>query len=287
MSQPAIEQAYRECARITRAHYENFPVASVLLPRRLRKPISAVYAFARTADDFADEGELPPASRLELLDQYRLQLDRIQRGETAEDQVFIALADVHRRCDVPLQLFYDLLTAFRQDVTKKRYADFSEVLEYCRHSANPVGRLVLHLAGLATPENLRDSDAICSALQLINFYQDLRQAVLENDRIYLPQDEMAQWGVTDEDIRAGRNHASLRKLMDAQIARTRELMLSGAPLALRLRGRLGFEIRLTVQGGLRILDALAAQREDVFTRPRLRRADWIRMCWRALYMKKF
>jgi squalene synthase HpnC len=278
----ALADAYHHCLNLTRSHYENFPVASRLLPRQLQRPISVIYAFARSADDYADEGDLSAEIRLARLNDYVSKLDAIRRQQEITDPIFIALADVIARRQLPLDPFYDLLTAFRQDVTKQRYADFSEVLDYCRHSANPVGRLVLHLAREATPDNLRDSDAICTALQLINFWQDLDQDLDENDRIYLPQDEMAACGVTTEQLAARRSDAALRTLLDAQIERARHLLLSGAPLGRRLKGRLGLEIRATVQGGLAVLDALA-RREDLFARPRLRRRDWLGILWRAMF----
>jgi squalene synthase HpnC len=180
-----LETAYRHCERLARSHCENFPVASWLLPRRLRRPIAVIYAFARTADDFADEGHYSAAQRLALLNGYGAKLQQLERGEATDDPLFIALADVIARYQLPLQLFYDLLSAFAQDVTKKRYTDFGELLDYCRRSANPVGRLLLHLSGNASAENLQLSDKICSALQLINFYQDLAQDFAENERIYL------------------------------------------------------------------------------------------------------
>lgn len=277
-----LESAYQHCMRITRSHYENFPVASRLLPRALRTPVSVIYAFARSADDFADEGELAPAERLARLDGYWRQLDAIAAGQTPGDPIFIALADVVQRHALPLQLLYDLLTAFRQDVVKSRYANFDEVLAYCRYSANPVGRIVLHLAGDAGADNLRDSDKICTALQLINFWQDLEQDYLESNRIYLPQDELAAYGVAEEQLGRRGNSPALRALMDKQIERSRSLMLDGAPLGTRLRGRLGIEIRATIHGGLCVLDALARRRDDVFARPRLRRRDWLRVLRRAL-----
>ena len=277
-----LADAYQHCLNLTRSHYENFPVASRLLPRQLQRPISVIYAFARSADDFADEGDLPAEIRLARLDDYVSKLDAIRRQQVITDPIFVALADVIARHRLPFEPFYDLLTAFRQDVTKQRYADFTEVLDYCRHSANPVGRLVLHLAREATPDNLRDSDAICSALQLINFWQDLDQDLSENDRIYLPQDEMGAYGVTTGQLAARRSDAALRSLLDAQIERARHLLLSGAPLGRRLKGRLGLEIRATVQGGLAVLDALAC-REDLFARPRVRRRDWLGILWRALF----
>lgn len=277
-----LEDAYRHCLRLAHEHYENFPVASRLLPRRLQRPIAVIYAFARSADDFADEGDLPAETRLARLDDYAAKLDALREHRPAGDPIFIALGDVIDRHALPLASFYDLLAAFRQDVTKHRYADFAEVLAYCRCSANPIGRLVLHLCNEATAENLRDADAVCTALQLINFLQDLAQDYVENNRIYLPQDEMAAHGVTAAHLAARRSDDALRKLLDAQIERARRLLLSGAALGTRLKGRLGLEIRATVCGGLRILDALA-RREDLFARPRLRRRDWLRILGRSLF----
>lgn len=281
-----LPDAYAHCLRLARSHYENFPVASVFLPKRLREPISVIYAFARTADDFADEGDLAPEVRLAKLDAYVAGLDAIKNGSAIDDPVFIALKDVMSRHALPAQLFYDLLTAFRMDVTKQRYANYDEVLYYCRHSANPVGRLLLHLYDLATPVNLAHSDAICSALQLINFWQDIGQDYHENNRIYLPQDEMARYDVTEDHLRQSRTDAAMRSLMAMQIERTRCLMLSGAPLGRVLPGRMGFELRLTYHGGLRVLQALESQRDDAFTRPRLKAKDWLAMMWGALARKQ-
>lgn len=282
VSSEALAEAYRHCLHLTRNHYENFPVASRLLPRRLQRPIGVIYAFARSADDFADEGNHSEETRLAQLDDYVVKLDAVRDHHPLNNPIFIALRDVADRHALPLGPFYDLLTAFRQDVTKRRYADFAEVLAYCRYSANPVGRLVLHLFKEATAENLRDSDAICTALQLINFWQDLGQDYQENKRIYLPQDEMMACGVTEAQLAERRNDEGLRTLLNMQIDRARRLLMSGAPLGTRLKGRLGLEIRATLHGGLCVLDALA-RRDDLFARPRLRRRDWLRILRRALF----
>jgi len=282
MQNSNLKAAYRHCVTLAAAHYENFPVASRLLPRRLREPIAVIYAFARTADDYADEGTHAPAERLALLDQYRLQLDATLDGATPADPVFFALRDVITRHTLPPQLFYDLLSAFRSDVTTLRYANFDALLDYCRHSANPVGRLLLHLYGAATPENLRNSDAVCTALQLVNFYQDLAQDIDENNRIYIPLDELAHFSVSEDDIRQHRNSAPLLALLDYQIDQARSMMLSGAPLGNVLRGRIGFELRLVIHGGLRVLDRLQQRRDNVFARPRLTRADWLIIFWKAM-----
>jgi len=282
MRNPNLKAAYRHCVALAASHYENFPVASRLLPRRLREPIAVIYAFARTADDYADEGDHAPAERLALLDQYRVQLDATLAGATSADPVFIALRDVIATHQLPPQLFHDLLHAFRSDVTTPRYANFDALLDYCRHSANPVGRLLLHLYGAATPENLQRSDAVCTSLQLINFYQDLAQDIDENNRIYIPLDELARFSVREDEFREHRDSAPLRALLDYQIDRARTMMLSGAPLGNALRGRIGFELRLVIHGGLRVLDRLQQRRDTVFARPRLSRRDWLSVFWKAI-----
>ena len=265
-------------------HYENFPVASLLVPRRLRRPIETIYRFARSADDIADEGDASPDERLAGLAACQAELDRIATGTTPRTPLFVALADDVQQHALPLQLFRDLLDAFAQDVVKKRYADFPELLDYCRRSANPVGRLVLHLFARTEPEHLAQSDCICSALQLVNFWQDVA-VDWQKGRIYLPQADLRRFRIGEDDIAAGRWSANWAALMDFQTDRTRELMLRGAPLVHALPGRLGWEIRLTIQGGLRILELLRRVRGDVFERrPTLRKRDWLVVAGRSLTM---
>lgn len=266
-------------------HYENFPVASVLLPARLRPAVAAIYAFARSADDFADEGDLPVAERLRLLSGYQSELDRIARGEATDHPVFQRLRPHIEAHALPIQLFRDLLDAFAQDVVKVRYATYDELQDYCRRSADPVGRLMLHLFEAATPENLRRSDAICSALQLINHWQDVGIDLDKNDqgRIYLPEDDMARFGVTPESLQSRTADAKFRRLLHFQVDRARTLMLSGASLGHDLPGRIGLEIRTIVAGGLRILEKIEAAGYDVFNRrPVLGLFDWPRILWKAL-----
>ena len=264
-------------------HYENFPVASLLLPAPLREPIEVIYRFARSADDFADEGSDPPDIRLQKLNGYRERLAAIERAEPVPDALFQNLARVIRNHALPLQPFRDLLDAFSQDVTKKRYANFAELSDYCRRSANPVGRVLLHLFKRTNDSDLERSDAICSALQLINFWQDVDVDYSKDHRVYLPQDEMARYGVTERHLAEKRCDAAWRALMAFQVQRTRELMLSGAPLGRSLPGRVGLEIRATVQGGLRILAKIEAAGYDVFRRrPVLKALDWPVLLLRAL-----
>jgi squalene synthase HpnC len=270
-------------------HYENFPVASLLLPARLRPAVAAIYAFARSADDLADEGDASAGQRLAALAVYEQGLDAIEQQRlpsvSAVPQLFIALEQTVHAYQLPLQPLRDLLSAFRQDVVTTRYPTFAALLDYCRRSANPVGILMLQLYGRADAANLRDSDAICSALQLINFWQDAA-IDWQKGRIYLPQEDLDRFGVTAEHLTEARVDARWCALMRFEVERARTMMLSGAPLATRLPGRIGWELRLVVQGGLRILDAIEAAGFDVFRqRPVLRKADWCRILWRALRMK--
>jgi squalene synthase HpnC len=263
-------------------HYENFPVASVLLPRELRRPVELIYAFARRADDFADEGDLTAGERLASLDGFSRELDRIERGDRPEEALFRDLAPVIAAYGLPLQLFRDLLSAFSQDVVKSRYADFGEVMDYCRRSANPVGRLLLHLYRATGPRNLACSDAICSSLQLINFWQDV-EIDFRKDRIYLPGDEMAEYGVSESQIANREANEAWRALMLFQIDRTQAMMQAGAPLGSRLPGRIGLELRMIVAGGSKILEKLRACEGDVFRRrPVLHPLDWAIMFCRSL-----
>ncbi|MBM3391015.1 MAG: squalene synthase HpnC [Betaproteobacteria bacterium] len=255
-------------------HYENFPVASFLLPARLREPVKAIYAFARGADDIADEGDLSDAERLGGLDRYRAELDAIESGRPTQDPIFLRLRPVIAEHRLPLQLFSDLIEAFAQDVTKKRYADFAELMDYCRRSADPVGRLLLHLFGRADPKSQSLSDGVCSSLQLINHWQDIA-ADWGKGRVYLPQDELARFGIDESQIAEGRWDPAWAAMMDFQIDRARAMMAAGSPLVHALPGRIGLELRLIVASGFRMLDKLQRVRGDVFRRrPVIGRRDW-------------
>ena len=258
-------------------HYENFPVASILMPKRLRKPVAAIYHFARAADDIADEGDLPNEERLRQLDEFRAELARMERKEGPLTPLFQNLDAEVRQHALPMQPLYDLLDAFSQDVVKKRFSDFVDLLDYCRRSANPVGNLLLHLYGEATPVNIAYSDAICTSLQLINFWQDVARDYAMG-RIYLPLDELVQYGVSEEQIAQGITDDAWRKLMQFQADRARAMMLSGAPLGSILTGRIGLEMRMIIAGGLRILDKLENVQHDMFRhRPVLKPFDWVIM----------
>jgi phytoene synthase len=283
-------------------HYENFPVASLLLPAPLRPPVAVLYRFARNADDFADEGERSPAERLALLEGYRQQLLRLAPAPdaqleganqaeafTTDRALFTALGQIVEQHQLPLQALHDLLDAFSQDVTTARYPDFPTLLHYCQRSAAPVGRLMLQLfqhTGIGIDDrSLQRSDDICCALQLINFWQDIASDLQQRNRIYLPQDDLQRFGVSEAQLRAGNCSGGFRALMAFQVERSRQIMLAGAPLAPSLPGRIGLEIRSVVQGGLRILEKIEQVDYDVFRqRPVLSALDWPLLLWRALRM---
>ncbi len=279
----ALEQAYQHCQSIAASHYENFPVASRLLPKKLRRPISVIYTFARNADDFADEGDFTKAQRHERLDDYSAKLNALGNTKAIDDPVFIALADVIKKHALPLSLFHDLLTAFKMDVDKTRFADFAEILNYCRYSANPVGRLLLYLNDAASPQNLIQSDAVCSALQLINFYQDLEQDYQENGRIYLPLNEMQQFKVSEQHLQQARSDVAMQALMDLQLQRATALLQKGHSLGNRQTGRFGLELRMMIHGGAQVLASLRDHRGDVFRRPRLSKFAMLQIAFKALF----
>lgn len=286
---PSTPLAPAQAAPVT--HYENFPVASVLCPPHLRQPIAAIYAFARTADDIADEGDATAQARLDDLVAYRADLQAMAEGRSPSPRwaaVFGPLQGVLRTHQLPVQLLDDLISAFMQDVHKTRdaegYLDREELLDYCRRSANPVGRLLLHLYGVADDEALAQSDAICTALQLINFWQDL-SVDIPRGRHYLPRADCVAHGACQAELQALQSTPQNVRLI-ADCARwARTLMETGAPLVHRLPGRAGWELRLVVQGGLRILDKVEALRGgSLHTRPRLHAWDWCVMLARAVVM---
>lgn len=275
---PSVPAAYRECRALARKHYENFPVASHLLPRRMRDPVAAIYVFARRADDFADEGTRSNEERLAALDTMALDIDAAAAGRPPDDALWRALADAIPRYGLPVAPFHDLLSAFRQDVTQQRFDTFDDLRAYARRSADPVGRLLLHLADQATPENITDSDRICTGLQLINFLQDLHQDFIERDRLYIPTTDLAAFGVSEDRLRVGTGDTDVDALLAHQIERAGAWLYAGRHLPERLPGRFGLEIRLIVRGGWRIVERLRATKTGApLARPRLEPADrrWI------------
>lgn len=267
-------------------HYDTFPVASVLLPKALRAPVGVIYHVARTLDDIADEGDWRPEERHQRLADFREGLDAVAEGRaaTVHPMLFAKLAEVVRECRLPLEPFYELVSAFEQDIDTTRYNDHFDLLDFCHRSASPVGRLMLHLINAATPENLADSDAICSALQLITFLQDV-SADWHRGRIYLPLADRERFNVTDAQIAAGVVDKSWRALMANEVARARTLVIDGAPLALRVPGRFGLELCSVVHGGLRMLEVIERNGYDVFrARPKLRATDWTVVLMRTATM---
>ena len=268
-------------------HYENFPVASFFCPPRLRPAVAAIYWFARTADDIADEGDASPAERLADLAAYRADLLAVASDRSASTRwagVFANLCPVIRQFNLPVNLLADLLSAFEQDVVKQRYASDAELMDYCRRSANPVGRLLLHLYGVTDAQSLAQSDSICSALQLINFWQDL-SIDIPRGRIYLPADAWPRYGVTEAQLMALDDTPDAIDLIAACARSARATMLKGSQLPRQVPGRAGWELRLVVQGGLRILDKIEALGFNTLkTRPKLGRWDFVVMGWRALWM---
>ena len=276
---------------LSQSHYENFPVASVFLPEYLREPISLIYSFARQADDFADEGDLSIDSRLALLNNFREELDLVRGYIKPKTAFFASLAAMIKAEKLPYEPFYDLLDAFSQDVTKTRYADYDEVIDYCKLSANPIGRLLLKLYGKSTPENIQLSDHICTALQIINFLQDVAIDFKKNDdkrRIYLCQDEMAAFGITEQQIQAFVDGVQVvdknwQQFLLFNLSRVNALLYAGKPLGRILTGRIGFEMRMIIAGGERIISKIRAVNGDVFQyRPMLNLWDWCLILGKAL-----
>ena len=263
---------------LSQQHYENFPVASIVLPKHLREPIALIYTFARQADDFADEGQHKPEWRLASLQGFKDELDLIQNNVKTKSPFFTELGKMIRKYNLPIEPFYDLLDAFSQDVTKERYANFYEVLDYSRRSANPIGTLLLHLFGKATPENIVYSNKICTALQLINFYQDVSidfENEFHKSRVYLCLDEMQQFNVTEAQIASKHVNRHWENFMLFNIERAEAMLREGKPLGNVLLGRIGLEMRLIISGGERVVYKLKNTRGDIFRhRPTLQAWDW-------------
>jgi squalene synthase HpnC len=263
-------------------HYENFPVASWLVPAPLRGAVVAIYRFARAADDIADEGDAPLEQRRAALRRFAGHLDAIARGATPAEGPFPALAEAIRRHELPLPPFHDLLDAFEQDLDVTRYATYADLLDYCRRSANPVGRLVLALYRADTPANLARSDAVCTGLQLTNFWQDVA-VDWHKGRVYLPQEDLARFGVGEAWIGAGRTDAAWCALLAFECARARALLAQGHALARALPWRLGLELSAVLAGGERVLHRIDSVGGDVFRRrPALRWGDWALIAVQAL-----
>jgi squalene synthase HpnC len=286
-----LETIQSSSLKLANSHYENFPVASVFLPQHLRTPIALIYSFARQADDFADEGELSIERRLVLLNDFRDELDLLHAYIKPQTAFFNTLGSMIKANKLPYEPFYDLLNAFSQDVTKTRYANYDEVLDYCSRSANPIGRLLLHLYGQSNTSNTQLSDNICSALQIINFLQDIAIDFKKNDgkqRIYLCQDEMAAFGITESQIqefvdKKQTTDDNWQQFMLFNLHRVSALLYAGKPLGRILSGRIGFEMRMIIAGGERIISKMSQVNGDIFRfRPTLNHWDWLVIFVKAL-----
>jgi phytoene synthase len=291
----ALARAYRFCARLAASHYENFPVASRLLPASMRPHIAAVYAFARVADDIADEGDAPAHERQARLNAWQAHLhaavEAAVRGvpdETAPGRdalpdalIFAALGETIRSLQLPVSLFDDLLSAFRQDTVIVRYASWSELFDYCRRSANPIGRLVLRIGGYDDRRLGSASDALCTGLQLTNFWQDLRRD-WERGRVYVPCDVLARHGASEGELEAARLPPAWAGALNECVEVTRARLCEGRAVCDMVRGRLRYELRLTWLGGSRILDAVARDPQGLAARrPSLGASDVPRLLWQA------
>lgn len=279
--------AYAACAALAQSHYENFPVASRLLPRPMRPHIAAIYAFARVADDLADEGHVPAAERLTQLAAWQRRLhgavaSPLTGTSTHEDLIIVATAHTIQTLDLPISLFDDLISAFGQDTMTTRYDSWADLFDYCRRSANPIGRLVLRVAGVRDGALLAPSDALCTALQLTNFWQDFGRD-WEAGRLYVPREVYAACGASEDDLRDRRPGAGWSRAIGECVRVTAEWFGRGRAVCDGVTGRLRYELRFTWLGGRRILDRVERQRERVFTdRPRLTAADVPGLAWRAV-----
>jgi squalene synthase HpnC len=267
----SIRKAYQHCRAIARNHYENFPVASFLIPARLRDHVYAVYAFARHADDLSDEKHDEDA-----LNEWAQLLHQSLKRKV-DHPILLALADTIHRFELPVDFFDRLILAFKQDLRKTRFQSFDELFAYCENSANPIGRIILYLNGYREKELLKFSDNICTSLQLTNFWQDVT-IDYQKDRIYIPQDEMVEHQVTEAQIRDKIFNDDFKKLMKSLVDQTMNLFKGGLPLFERLHGRLKWELKFTIRGGVAILDKIAGMEYNVLkTRPVLNRLDWTKI----------
>lgn len=276
-----LTDSFRYCERLTRQHYENFPVGSLLIPKRLRPHVCAIYAFARRADDLADE-DFPEPDRIPALEAWQGLLEKSQHGHV-NHPVFLALRDTIRRFEIPLALLTDLIAAFKMDVRVKRHRSFGDLLDYCRHSANPVGRLILLLFGHRDEDKFLLSDKICTALQLANFWQDVAVDWKKN-RIYIPQEDMERFQYSEAELAASAYNARFRNLLAFEVERTEALFREGAPLVDLTGGRLGLELKCVVLGGMGICAKVRQlDYNTLAVRPHFQRSDKLRILMRACF----
>ncbi len=280
-----IESAYQNAVQFTKSHYENFPVISLFVKKELRKHVAIFYQFARQADDIVDEGSANAATRLKELDAYENKLSESLKNNFKDD-FWAGLKNTIDLFQLSHENFFNLLKAFRQDVLKSRYKDFDELLGYCKNSANPVGRVILELNQIKDDEANKFSDEICTALQLTNFWQDVG-VDLKKDRIYLPLDEMQNFGVDEKNLELNANNANIKELLKLQVQRTRKLFCSGRNLIPKLSGRLKYQIHWTILGGEKILDKIEqCDFNTIKVRPKLNKADYFLLMIKSMFEKR-
>lgn len=284
MQDNKTETAYSECLRLARNHYENFPTASRLVEKQHRDATAAIYSFARRADDIADEGDSTNTQRHTELDRFSAMLSDAATGKSVNDPTFIALTDTINKYHLPLAPFENLLTAFKMDVDKKRFNNFSELSFYCQHSANPVGELILRLHNKFNTTTQALSNSICTALQLINFLQDINEDYQHRGRIYIPLDEMKKFDVSEMNIQQKTSSINIHQLVDFQLRRATDMLVSGAPLVKHLQGRLKWVMQLTILSALMVCEKLSI-RNNVFERPALSKTDWLKIALGSLYFR--
>ncbi len=276
-----LNNAYSKSLKFTKSHYENFPVVSFVIPKNLRKHVAIIYWFARTADDYADEGNFSKGERLEKLNNFEFRLKQLLNGK-AESDYEIALANTINEKNLTAENFYNLIKAFKQDVIKKKYENFDEVIDYCKHSANPVGRLILELFDIRSEEAFKHSDNICTALQLTNFLQDV-SIDYKKGRIYLPQDEMEMLQITEKLFEQKENNHKLKQLVKHNVDRAQNLLDEGKKLFPLLSGRLKVEIKWTVAGGEEILNRIRKNDYNVLNnRPELSKTRMVSLLLKSL-----
>ena len=276
MQQEKIQSSYSFCLNIVNNHFKYFPNTLWLLPTKIRNPICAIYAFARTANDLADKGTATENERLKQIDKMAQNLDTIRYGKTIEDPIFIALSDTIEKFDLPISLLHDLLIAPRMDVTVHRYENFDDLLNYCKYSANPIGQLLLYLFNSVSVQNISYSNAICSALQLINILLHVEQDYIEQGIIYLPLNDMQKYNINESALSDKTFSPEFRQLIESLLVRVQEMLNSGKPLAKELSGRVGFELKLTVTSANRIIHKISSNQTDVFTQQKL---NWLDIIW--------
>jgi squalene synthase HpnC len=280
----SLDQVYNEALHFTKSHYENFPVVSLFLPKRLRKHIAVVYQFARQADDLADEGNINCELRIANLELYEKSFKKCLAGNY-ENFFWHALQNTILGFNLTPQYFLDLLSAFKQDVVKNRYNSFSEILNYCERSANPVGRIILEFFDIRDELSINYSDAVCTALQLTNFYQDV-SIDIEKGRVYIPLDEVEKFGVGLNQFELKKNNANFEKLLKFQVERTKDIFLVGHKLVERLPGQLRPQIKMTILGGEKILEKIEKLNYNVLNfRPKLSKQDYLKLFMKTVIQK--